>query len=181
MNYIIDVKRTEQGSIEPVILAEAKTQLRVTFTDDDTEITDMIARARRHIEDYCNISIVNYSISLIAHLDCPWTLPYGPVIAITGVSTPLGTTGSGPVSYENATTNWNIDGDLFGPAGCYKYRISYNTGMATVSAALKAAILCQVSYLYENRGKDKAQFATSENGICPEAITLANPYRVLWI
>lgn len=176
MNYIIDCKRTELGSAEPVTLTEAKTQLRVTFTDDDTEITNIIKRARRHIEDYCNISIVNYSIVLIANFDSCWSLPYGPVLSISGVSTPTGTQGSGPVNYETATTNWNIDGDVFGPAGCYRYRVTYLTGMAVVPDSLKAAILCQITYLYENRGKGE-----NTTGLCPEAITLANPYRVLWI
>lgn len=181
MSYIIDVKRTEQGGAEPVTLTEAKTQLRVTFTDDDTEITAIIARARRHIEDYCNISITDKSIIFTGYLSCEWRLPYGPVKAVQSVATNSGPTGSGPVVYSTATTSWGIDGDVFTQSGASKYRITYLAGFDVVPAALKAAILCEIAYLYENRGKEDQKFATAESGVCPEAMTLCNPYRVIWI
>lgn len=35
-----------------ITLSEAKTHIRVTGTDDDTEITGMIAAAQAHVENY---------------------------------------------------------------------------------------------------------------------------------
>ena len=43
---------------EPVTLSEAKDTLRVTSTDDDTRITDLIATAREWAEHYCDLLIM---------------------------------------------------------------------------------------------------------------------------
>ncbi|WP_136415529.1 head-tail connector protein [Herbaspirillum sp. ST 5-3] len=39
-----------------ITLDEAKTHIRVTGTDDDTEITAMIATAQAHIENYLGVT-----------------------------------------------------------------------------------------------------------------------------
>lgn len=163
-------------AVEPVTLAEAKTQLRVTFNDDDVEIYQMIKRARAHVENYCNISIVTKRITTIMRIDCPWELPYGPVVAIEGVSNNTGVTGSGPVSYTTSDWDWSIDGDLFDAGGCGKTRVVYTAGMDVVPDDLKQGILLQVSFLYENRGKDATNL-----GVSQEVMNMVNPYRKLWI
>lgn len=176
-NLTIDCNRTELGTTEPVSLTEAKTHLRVTFTDDDTEITALIRRARRAIEDYCNISIVGYRIAWLVDMYCPWQLPYGPAIGIEAVETPLAVQGSGPVSYETSEMDWLLDRGNFIPEDSNRYQITYTAGMGTnVPDTLKQAIVAQVTWLYENRGKSGA------NGLCDMAKDLANPYKILlWI
>lgn len=164
-------------AIEPVSLVEAKAQLRVTFTDDDLEIYRLITKARQAIENYCNISIVTKRITLMAKFHDTWDLPFGPVTGLESVQTRISQTGSGPVSYETATTNWEVDGDRFDPAGCIRYKIVYTTGFSSCPEDLKQAILAQISYLYENRGVD-----ASEIGIVQQALDLAAPYKkMLWI
>lgn len=43
---------------EPISLAQAKRQLRVDHTDDDTFITALIAKARNYVEHFCDVQIV---------------------------------------------------------------------------------------------------------------------------
>lgn len=192
MSYIIDCKRVDLAPVtEPVTLAEAKAQLLVDFTDDDTFITSLITRARAHVESYCNISIVNKRITFLGYLDCQYELPYGPVITLEGVNTAQGQTGSGPVTYAPSEADWSIQGDFFnggygtesifinsryGNIGM-RWQIIYTSGMSgLIPDDLRQGILVQIAFLYENRGKD-----VGVSGVCEQARELINPYRKLWI
>lgn len=205
-NNIIDVKRTEITPVtEPVTLAEAKAQLIVTYSDDDTFIAALITQARKAIENFCNISIVNKTIILIADLFNEWELPYGPVTAIQGVQTRNGYEGSGPASYSTQTSGWQTDGSeflVFMPStlGGFdinvpytgndraplvrRYKIQYAAGYGTLPDDLKQAILQEIAYRYENRG-DAENIRASEftqQGACEPARLLATPYiRNLWL
>lgn len=204
-NRIIDIKRVESSPTEPVTLAQVKSHLIITSTDDDTMLTALITQCRQAIEEYCALSIVPKTITLIADLCKEWELPYGPVTGIQGVATRTGTEGSGPGTYATATTGWSYEGQEFltfipsgaggfnpgepfrgyfqwGPyASPYgqvpynRYRIIYTAGYATVPDGLKLAILNELSFRYENRGN------VAMTGICEAAQILANPYqRKLW-
>lgn len=152
-NNIIDLKRVIDLEGEPVTLNEAKTQLRVTFDDDDVEIAKFITKARKRIENYCNISIVRQRVQLIAQMTCDYELPYGPVISIESVADSQGITGSGPMTFVTSTTNWQSAGDTFINPSAYNQRIIYQAGMSECPDDLKDAILQMVVFLYENRGK----------------------------
>lgn len=178
-------------AIEPITLAQAKQHLLVTFTDDDVEIYQLIARARKFIENYCSISIVTQQIQVVAEICGEFDLPYGPVISIESVETPSQSSGSGPVVYEASSNSWQFDGGTFGTPwfgddvrhfstrdryGPYRTRITYTAGMDFVPADLIAAILAQVAWMYENRGN------TTTQGASIDALTLAAPYRnMLWL
>lgn len=195
-NRIIDIKRVESSPTEPVTPTEAKKHLLVDFSDDDTYITALITQARMMIEEYCAISIVSKTITLIADLYMEREIPYGPVIAIISVQTRAGTQGSGPATYESATTDWQTDGEEFmtfnpnafgcsysptvpftgrlDPAPDYRWKIVYTAGYTTVPDGLKLAVLNQIAFLYENRGNEN-------KGICESAQAYAFPYkRMLW-
>jgi uncharacterized phiE125 gp8 family phage protein len=152
-NLIIDLKRVADLAGEPVTLTEAKTQLRVTFTDDDTEITALITKARKRVENYCNISIVYQRIQMIGALSYCQDLPYGPVIGIESVATNTGDTGSGPIAYTNFDVNWDSTGNMFNVPTGAKYQVTYTAGMSSCPADLKDTILQVLTFLYENRGK----------------------------
>jgi hypothetical protein len=154
MNTPIDVRRIADIGAYPVTLEEAKEKCRVTFTDDDSEFTQIIRRATRFVENYCNISIVYQRVQFIGLLEQCQVLPYGPVIGIESVMDSQGVTGSGPVSYVTSTRAWGIDGDIFEPAGCNRVKVIYTAGMDAVPDDLKDVILQVIEFLYENRGAD---------------------------
>lgn len=206
MNNIIDIKRVENSPIEPIDLTEAKKQLIITSSDDDTLITSLITRSRKVIENFCHVSIVQKTITLIADLYQEWELPYGPVTGIQTVSTRSANEGSGPATYETPNSNWNTEGEEFVsfiPAGVpgfnvnkpfrgyfewgpfaspyaqtpgNRYRIVYTAGYTTVPEDLKQAILIQLAWLYEHKGEETG-FT-----ICEQAQYIAISYqRKLWI
>ena len=199
MNQIIKLSRIADLGAEFITLAEAKTQLRVTFTDDDAEITALIKKARRYVENYCNISIVYQRIQLIAVLVESWKLPYGPVIGIESVADNSNSpSGSGPASYATSTTNWGVDGDLFTPGGvsgyygpvgqmpvsdrCYtpliRTQVTYTAGNFCPDD-LKDVILEVLAFLYENRGLSTGE--NDKNASLAATLSKADAYRVaLW-
>lgn len=70
--------------VEPVTLAEAKTFMLVTYTDRDTEITAIIKRCRKALEDHKECSIVlNTITAILKNTIGGIQLPYGPVIAVS--------------------------------------------------------------------------------------------------
>jgi hypothetical protein len=175
MNLVIDHQRVADLGAEFITLTEAKTQLRVTFSDDDSEITDMITRARKAVETYCNISIVYQRILAIIDYRCEWKLPFGPVIGIESVQDSAGVCGSGPITYETADTNWRYDGSEFWPGSGNRYRVTYTSGNYCPDD-LKKVILEVISFMYENRGADKNVSDLSE------VLKLADSFKVmLWI
>lgn len=50
---------------EPITLSEAKTHLRITTSDDDTYITNLITSSRQAIENYCEISMVTQTLEML--------------------------------------------------------------------------------------------------------------------
>lgn len=204
-NRIIDIKRVESSPTEPLILAQVKAHLIITFTDDDTLLTALITSCRKAIEEYCAISIVTKNVTLIADLCKEWELPYGPVTGLQGVFTRTGTEGSGPGTYATQTSGWTTEGEEFlsfvpfgpygfnpgvpftgffqwGPYATYpsfpynRYKIVYTAGYGTVPEPLKLAILNEIAFRYERRG-ETGEF----EGICLTARMIAGPFqRKLW-
>ena len=203
-NNIIDIRRTESSPTEPCTLAEAKAQAVITYSDDDTLITSLITKARKIIENYCSVSIVAQTVTMIADIWNEWELPYGPVTGITGVETRTGSEGSGPSTYATQTSGWSTEGlefVTFTPAGAgfnpgapfvgyfqwgqyaspfgqgpgNRYKITYTTGYNPVPQDLKQAVLLQIVWLYEHRGEERTET------ICEAARNYADPYlRKLW-
>ena len=200
-NNIIDIKRVETTTTEPVTLTEVKEHLLVTFSDDDTLLTSMITQARTKIEDWCNVSIIAKTVTMIADLYNEWELPYGPVIGIQGVQTRTTTQGSGLPTYETLTSGWGVDGvdfltfdpffsntewnmpaDVWLQGGDlnYRYKLIYTVGYNPVPVDLKLAILNEIAFRYENRGEGST--VLSAPGICQAAAVLAQAYkRISWL
>lgn len=161
-NYITDFTLAEYLIVtEPVLLAEAKSYIRVTSTVDDTQIQLMIKSARQTIEKGTGMSFVPKTATIwFNNIDGRFEIPFGPFVA-----------GSFFLFDEdgNAITNYKLVGGEF-PTLHYPNRAilkaEYSVGYVSVTGVpteLKLAILDQVSYDYENRGLD------SDTGICQKS------------
>ena len=175
VNLTLDVKLGQPTGSEPITLAQAKSQLKIDFTTDDTLLTALISAARSQIEQYTGISLVEREVITLCKLtgDNWFELPYGPV-----VGTPLVSTVSIGGSTPETLTDFDIVGTDF-KLVCpgdntieYPFLITYDTGYTNVPDGLKEAILHQVAYLYEHRGDESAI-----DRISPTAMLLARLYR----
>ncbi len=75
-------------TVEPVTLAEAKVDLRVDHTDDDTLITALIVAGRQRCEELANRALINRTLEMAL---CEWpcnaiALPYPPLVSVTSVT-----------------------------------------------------------------------------------------------
>jgi uncharacterized phiE125 gp8 family phage protein len=73
---------------EPVSLAEVKTHLRITHTDDDSYLARLITAARRQIENQCGCALLTQSWSLYLDRwpdDACVRVPIYPVASITDI------------------------------------------------------------------------------------------------
>lgn len=174
MNINYSVKLSDFTGAEPVSLSEAKAQIKLDTTADDTLITALIIQARGQIEQYTATSIVEHDVEVIAKLDgCNlFELPYGPYQDDLVINE-LKVRGGLPV--ELAGSNFDRYGTYFlqlRPPYSGIFSIAYKAGYDPVPQPLKLAILHQVAYLYEHRGDEDVI-----DKISPTAMGLAKPYR----
>lgn len=67
------VERTTEPSAEPVSLDEAKAHLRIVdYADDDDYVSDIIAAARRAIEDATGRTLIDTEFTQHVRGWCPW-------------------------------------------------------------------------------------------------------------
>jgi len=140
-NAVTNVKFSEENDSEWITLDEAKNWLRVDVTDDDTLITMLISAARGVCENYANLSFINRNVKAKIHNGLgDITLPFGPVI--------------GDVIYKDMDGNALVISNLNEPYDG-DFTAEYNAGFTALPANYKIAILCQIAYMYENRGDGK--------------------------
>lgn len=84
MNKIYETFITDTGS-EPVTLEQLKTFCRVTSSDDDDLLTELITIARKKIERYTLLSLVDKTIVLTGCLDSMFLLPWPNINEVTQV------------------------------------------------------------------------------------------------
>lgn len=156
MNEIWEIKETD-GS-EPVALQTAKDWLRVTSEDDDTIITDLITLARKKIERFTTLSLVNKTIVLTGRIEEYFLLPYSPINSVSQVRVLTGqTSGTGVNEWET------LDADEYQLVGYYKkhfkpaygatYEITYTT-LGSSDEGLITDLKRVLLWMYENRGDD---------------------------
>lgn len=158
MNKIYDIAVTDDAT-EPITLSAMKEFLRVTSTDDDTIITDLITISRQKLERYTGRSLVVKSIILTAYLDCPILLPYPKFDGVTTVKILQGQTSVGANDWDTLDA---IDYQLLGtvdvtfiPQQAGVYEITYATDTYSVNASGVLYDLKRIClWLYENRGDD---------------------------
>lgn len=167
---MFEIKVTSEAS-ELVLIADVKSQLYITHTDDDTYLTALIPKARKAVEKYCRVAIGSQEITFLfdACGGTEYKLPYQPVISVDTVEfkNPLDV-------YEAATVtdDYTLDGvtnSHFTPGFSGRWKLVYTTGYTTIPEELKHAILLQCAYWYEHRGE-------SGDGLCEAARTAAKGF-----
>lgn len=147
-NAVLEVTDVETGT-EPILLPEAKNWCKLDDdTTDDALVTKIITAARRICEKHANLSFIAKTITArfvngLGNL----TLPYGPV---TGTIAYTDFDGLAITSYEIRTG---------GNGG--EITAVYTAGYATLPEEFRTAILCQIAWMYDNRGNVKLASALS--------------------
>lgn len=170
---LVDLKLVTDVTSEPITVSDVKAHLYITHSDDDTYLTGLIKRARKQIENYCSIAIG--SQEWIWMQDCnggvELQIPKQPVISVDAVSYEES---SNSFVSKTAEDDYKISGlfeKTFTPFTYGRWRVEYTTGYETLPDDLKHGILCQVAYLYENRGD------VSKTGLSDMAKDIVSPYK----
>ncbi len=155
-NNIYDVQFDETGATEYLTLTQLKAHLQITYTDDDTYLTDLIASCRAALEQFCNISLVQKTITMLADLYCERELPYGPIVSLTSASLK---DGSGTYNAQTSGTDYELDGisggfQIFRPLICGRWKLVLVAGFAAAKVPKDIILdhkrIC--GYCYENKG-----------------------------
>lgn len=159
---------------EPVSLSDMKAYLKVDYSDDDDEITELIKVARKTVEGYISRKIGSQT------LKATWTkyhqttrLPYAPINSVTTVKT----VDQDTLTTLTEDTDYFVQADEyleFSSAGSTGLEVIYTAGYTTVPDSLLVAIKRLVAKMYEFRGDDV------EPIMCMDAITksILSSYRV---
>lgn len=175
---------TTPPSVEPVSLAEAKAQLRITHSDDDAFISTLIITARRLVELRCNLCLMPQSWSVFKDR---WpdinmlALPLHPVqsvidVKIYGDDDVAATLDPASYFLDSATRPARLvlrQNQIFPQPGrrANGIEVRVTTGFAALPQPIKQALLIVIADYYTNRGD-------VSNGALPmPALELLAPYR----
>jgi len=151
---MVDLKLISDVDTELLTLSEVKAHLYITHSDDDTYLTGLITKARKQIQNYCTIAIGSQEWVWLADFvgNVETQIPYQPVISVDNVSEK---TDYSTYTTVTAGSAYDVDGELeksFTPFYDGRFKVEYTTGYTTCPEDLKQGWLCQIAYLYENRG-----------------------------
>lgn len=191
--------RSTDAAAEPLTTSEAKAQLRVSGSGEDTLIDNLVKTARSLFEERTGRSILNQTwvLKLDSWFSCdgqsPWiSLPRGPVASITSIQY---------VDSAGATQTWSsgdyqtdLSGDIARVAPAYgevwptaryqmnaitiTYVAGYGanaaaalaTGRAGEFKAIQQALLIAIANMFENRAS-----------IAPGGMSKAFDYDLFWL
>lgn len=181
-------------ALEPVTLAEAKAQLRVDGTQDDTLITSLITAARQVAENLLGRAFITQTQRLLddAAPARAFTLPRAPLQSVTHIKV-----------YDDADTATTVDSALY-MVDTAASRVSLRSGAswptvsralngfevqyvasfgalaADVPLALRQGLLAHVAHLYNFRGDGLTREGISGamTAMPREALALYAPYRL---
>lgn len=181
------LQRTAEPQAEPVVLADAKSFLRVDDTADDALITSLITAARMQCEDRLRRTLITSEWTL--KLDCFGALselPMAPAQSVTSISY-IGTDGNAATLDASAYTldkdsepariapvsDWPDTADQFN-AVTVIYKAGYGDTAADVPQPIRQWILLAVGDLYANRERS----SDAQSLPMQFADALIDPYRI---
>lgn len=182
--------RTVVAAETPVSLVEAKAHLRVDHTDDDTLITALINAATDHLDGWSGVlgrALVTQTWRQdFADFTDKLRLPLKPVSSVSGVTYydtdnaqqtlatsvyELLTDDAGPFLALKVDQSWP---NTESRAAAVSVTFVAGSAVASVPAAIKAAMLLMIGHLYENR----EAVAEGNFAVMPMAVdALIAPYR----
>lgn len=181
-------------TVEPVLVSELKSQLRITSSAQDTMLGVLLKAARQNVEDYLRYSIITATWEL--YLDCfpksgeeIW-IQKSPVTEIVSIIYK----DTSNVSQTWAAANYVLDanakpGRVYENYNCQypdtlkilnavtvKFKAGYASA-AEVPEVIKQAILMQAATLYENPSDEVT--GTQVNKIDKDSEWLLKPHRAM--
>ena len=174
-----------------ITVADLKSHLRVTHTQEDTLIGALRSAAISWVEEHCNIKLGSYDARGYLTDWRPAYFPIGPVTAITEVK--YQTTADKDYTADLttlATTLWYTD-EVSQPARIafrdypttYDYAltpvvVTFTAGYTTMPAPVVHAVRLLVAHMYENRQEEVTGTITTRLKFGLEA--LLNPFRIIY-
>lgn len=158
---MFDVKTSVEVASETALisLSDVKSHLYITHSDDDTYLTTLIGKARKQLEKFTSRAIGAQTKVWTVDLEAgkEYQIPFNPVNSVSSVTLK---TDIGEYTAQTNETDYEIEGEFDKIFRCFesgRYKITYTCGYSTTPDDLKQAILCQIAYLYENRGDQNKQ------------------------
>lgn len=159
------------GAAEPVSLTEAKAQLRVDYSADDTLIESLVSAARHDCENYLYTSLIPQRRKALFDCFGPLTM-MGPVGSVESVQY-LNTDGT---LTTLASEEYRVVEDIVlriepvesWPAtsgGKGNVTVTYTTEAGAISPVVKTAILLKVGDMYANREDPTRAKSTLSNNM----------------
>jgi len=174
-----------------ITVADLKSHLRVTHTQEDTLIGALRSAAISWVEEHCNIKLGSYTARGYLTDWRPAYFPIGPVTAISEVK--YQTTADKDYATDLTTlgtTLWYTD-EVSQPARIafrdypttYDYAltpvvVTFTAGYTTMPAPVVHAIRLLVAHMYENRQEEVTGTITTRLKFGLEA--LLNPFRIIY-
>jgi uncharacterized phiE125 gp8 family phage protein len=174
---------------EPITLSEAKEHLRVTETDEDTLINNLIIAAREYCEEYTGRALAAQTVE--AYFDYfaeKMPLPRPPLVSVTSVKYK---DSAGTEVTLTANTDYLVDTDSvigqiarpysvnwpsFTPYPINPIKVRYQAGYTSLPKAIHQAILMLIGHWYANR-----EAVGDVGGEVAKAVTsLLIKYKAAW-
>lgn len=180
MSEYFKVIRLTAPTVELLTLSEAKAQLRVDFSEDDSFISSLIPVARDRCEQYCNRTFTEATAAILFDGFPEGKTPlYVPLPNVTSVDA-VSYIDEDNASQAVAGTTYNAEFQYLWPAASWPtdatqgVRVAVTTGAPVDTDAVKQAMLLILTDLYEYRG-DLTERQVYDN---KAAMMLLQPYRV---